>query len=937
MVTIVKLLLLLLLFSNMASKDAKKGQKTPITEKSSTYGEFDDILISPRSISLSLSFIGEGLGPGEWIFLTVFNGHVLIETKWQDKHKLTLEELPLDLKRPSCQSLIADRPLVFLLRVAGGKGAKDPDPLLNVDNRAGASADLFPLVLGEEEVFVEAPFINFNTGIKTDCAIKVYAKSVGEPDRTRIPLMITMISAHCLPVLREGTVFISAIGLNDISEPVAANFGMSLSNSDVKTILWASTNNGGSVASTSFNIPNEDVFIPPDLQLKNNKFCNSYYWNAMKRVLVDSTKLRERLRSPFLIDIAGVPRAGKIDVRGRYMAFVDAGVLLEPGQFGVTTCAKLLYYNECNLPSDLRGLLELPPASAKISARETDLVVDENGHSAYITLRFDLYFPLTAKAKIASLYNIIGFPSPQDSLIPVYELYTSVFNDDTSINVKKIKKECGALSVHKELGIIAYKGPPQATQSVKRTAANRLLFRVRSMLKQFPPDSCSSIECQDIITAQHAACRRAVTASFAPQPPLPCVSPPVASARNRIAGDKRIAEYHIKKNLEANPEHPRPLLAKILHCLEDRNEDEARNSLLKALSIQSKNRYLLWIFGGSEFNNDSSGEIASAALRIAAKCDVSEGTTGTIGWAALHTFHHHKGNIYAAFVAARKMRKSFELPKEWKKFYRQWVDISGEETFWIPDIVDSTNPILIAAAFFLCLRCYKLSERLLKCVEEGCCTRGSRLNVKTHDTVDVFYLRAVSLILRRQLNPALDVIEKGIRKYGPSPMMSHIRAVCLTYIRGWDEMCESALIESDRAGAEICPYLLLKAALGNLMKDPAVALQRAGRAHKIAPSAHTALTIGRAYEKLGEDGLAERWAAAAVNLEPLLSDGWAFLAFLAINDRNINRAAAMLRTAKQAGPINPDIEEDLRKLRKILRVDTLPDALVKDLCFCDYY
>lgn len=923
----------------MAPKEIKKGLKTPLTEKSSTYGEFDDILSSPRSVSLSLELIGEGLGPGDWLFLTIFNGQVILETKWYDKHKLYSEALPLDLKESYYQSLIADQPLIFLIRLAGGKGTKDPDPLLNVDNRAGATVDLFPLILGEEHIFIEVPIIYINTGLKTDCAVKVSAKSIGESDRTRIPLMLTMISAHCFPSVREGTVFISAVGLNDILDPLAVNFGMSLSSNSAKKILWASASNGGYAANTSFNIPSEDKFIAPDLQLNKSDACNSFYWNAMKRVLVDSTKLRDRLRSPFLIDIAGVPRVGKIDVRGRYMAFVDAGVLLEPGQFGVTTCAKLLYYNEAILPDGISGLLELPPTSAKITARETDLVTDEYGHTAYVIIRFDLFYPLTAKAKISSLFEVIGFPPPQGSAIPVDELSIDISSDDINIDVNHIKKECGALFVHKELSGLACKGSAQVTQGIKRTAANRLLLRIRSMLKLFPPASnCSSTEWQDIVTAQHAACRRAVTSSFAPQPPQPCLSAPVASARCRIAGDKRIAEHHIEKNLEASPEQPRPLLAKVLRLLEERNDDLARNFLLEALSAQTRNRYLLWIFGGTEYGNENSGEIAAAAFRIAVKGDTSDGTTGTIGWAALHALYHNRGNIYAAFVAARKMRKSFELPREWKIFYHRWVEMSGEEErFWMPDIVDSSNPILIAAAFFLCLRCYKFSERLLKCFEEGCLTRGSRFDLKINSTVDIYYLRAASLILRRQLDAALEMTEKGIKKFGPSAMMSQMHAVCLTCIRGWDGECERALDEADRAGADICPALLLQAALGGLKSNPSVSLQRAARAHKIAPSAHSALTIGRVYAKLREEKLAERWAAAAVNLEPLLSDGWAFLALLAMYDRNIDKARMMLRTAKQAGPISPDMEEDLKKIMKIVGVQSLPDSIVKDLCFCEYF
>ncbi|XP_050345758.1 uncharacterized protein LOC126770403 [Nymphalis io] len=901
------------------------------------YGEFEDDFVYPCSINLSLILEGNSFGPGDWIFLIIFNGLILSEIKWKNKMELNLESLPLDLKLSFHQSLIAEQPLIFIVRVAGGKGAKDPDPLLNTDNKAGANVDLLPLLMGEEKVLLKIPLLIINTGFSSGCAVYVCAKLSGEVNNTRIPLMITMLSAHCLPAAREGTVYLSAIGLNGLHDPTPVSFGMSLSSFNASKIVWASASNGGLAANTAFNIPCEDIYIPDNLKTADSDTCNSVYWNAMKRILIDPQRLRDRLNSEFLVEIAGVPRVGKIDIRGRYMAFINLGVLLEPGQFGVTACAKLMYYNEADLPNGVGGLLDLPPTSAKISARETDLIIDDYGHESYILLRFDLFEPLTAKAKIATLFENMGFPPPQGSAVPQSELGVEASREDPIIDARLIRNEGGALSVHKELNSLTCKGTVQMNQSIKRTAANRLLLRIRSMLKQFPPGECSKVELQDIITAQHAASRRAVTSSFAPQLPQPMPSSRIASARSRLAGDKRIADEHINKNLRAAPRHPRSLLSKALRCLEEENEAAARDYLLEAISAQSRNRYLLWMFGGIGYN-DRQGEISAAAFHIAVKGDPSDGTTGAIGWAALHALYHYNKNFYAAFVAARKMRKSCELPREWKKFLQRWAETSGEEeVFWIPSLLNADNPMLIASAFFLCLRCYSFSERLLLCIEEGCVTRGSRLHLKTKISVDIFYLRAASLILRRKLDKALELTEWGIKSFGPSAIMSQMHATCITCLRGWDGECENAFIEADRTGVEPCPWLLLQAAMGGLKSDPLSALQRAARAHKVAPSAHSALVIGRVYAKIGEDSLAERWLSAAVKLEPLLADGWAYLALLAMYDRNIDKTRTLLRTAKQAGSVSNDIEQELKKVMKIVRANSLPDLLVKDLCFCEYY
>lgn len=918
----------------------KRTKSAMLELKSSTYGDSEFDFVTPRCVSLSLILEGNPPGPGDWPFLAFFNGQIVLEGKWQNGLNLETEALPLDLKDFYFQQLVAEQPLIFILRTIGGKGAKDPDPLLNIDNRAGATVDLLPLVLGEEEIKVRVPLVMLATGERTDCIVEAYAKSSGVCENNRVPLTLTMLSAHCLPYAREGTVYLAAIGLNDILDRVACNFGMSLSTHNATKVVWASASNAGQGANTLYNVPYKDRFIPQDFEPQDRVDCNSVYWNAMRRVLVDPVVLRDRLSSPFLIEIAGVPRMGKIDIRGRYMGMVDAGVLLESGQYGVITCTKLLFYNELDLPENVGALLELPPTSAKVSARETDLITDDFGHSAYIAIRFDVTEPLVAKSKISWLYETLGFQPPQDLTVPVDGLDIEQPPEDPSIiDVRRIRKEGGALAVHKELSGLACRGAVPMNQGIKRTAANRLLMRVRTMLKQFPPGDCSNIEWQDTVTAQHAASRRAVTASFAPQPPQPRPTSRVAAARCRLAGDNRIAEMHIENNLKVGVSQPRPLLSKALRCLEENNEMDARTYLLQALDIHTRNRFLLWAFGALEFNKGPEGyESASAAFRIAIKGDYSDGTTNAIGWAALHALYHSHGNMFAAFVSAKKMRKAYELPREWKKFLSRWVEISGEEeSFWIPSIIAFDNPILIAAAFFLCLRCYAFSERLLKCYESKCATRGSRFGIKTVIGPDLYYVRAAACLIRRELGKALVITDEGVHRFGPSPMMSQMRATCIMCAHGWDGECEKALSETERAGGETSPSLLLKAALSGFKIDPEAALQRAARAHKIAPSAYSALTIGRIYAKIGEESLAERWASAAVRTEPMLADGWAFLALLAMYQRNVHKARTLLRTAKQVGPLSPDIDEEVKKVMDIIQVESLPDSLVKNVCFCDYY
>ncbi|KAJ0180311.1 hypothetical protein K1T71_003715 [Dendrolimus kikuchii] len=918
---------------------APKSYKTSSIEKCSTnYEESDGMYGSPRGVGLTIRLIGDISSPGEWLLLTIFNGQVVLDGKWLNGSILESEALPLNLKEAYSQTILADIPLVFILRATGGKGAKDLDPLLNIDNRAGATVDLFPLVLGEQVILTEVQLISITTGEPVGCSIEVKAVSNGISECTKVPLLITMMSGHCFPATREGTVYLSAIGLDGILEPLAVNFGMSLSLAKPKKLVWSSVSNAGFAANSAYNIPDEDIYIPPNLTPKCNENCRSFFWYTIKRILVDPVLLKTRLSFPFVVEIAGVPKVGKIDVRGRYMAFVDAGVLLEPGQYSVTASAKVLFYNESDLPERVGALLELPLTSAKVSARESDSTTDEYGHSTYLIIRFDLSESLVPKAKMTLLYETMGF-APPESLAPIDNFEVDLPAEDPAIDVRRIRKEGGALAVHRELSGLACRGAVPMNQGIKRTAANRLLMRVRAMLKQFPPGNCSYIEWQDIVTAHHVSSRRAVTASFAPQPPILRLPNIASAARCRMAGDSRIADEHMKTNLKVGPGVPRALMSKALRCIEQTHELSAKNYLIKALNAHTKNRYLLWMYGGQEFDKGPEGVVtASAAFRIAVKGDYSDGTTNAIGWAVLHTLYHYNENFYAAFVAAKKMRKSYELVHEWNKFLDRWIETSGEEEcFWSPYVVSSHNPILIAAAFFLCLRCYKFSERLLQCVEKGCSTKGSRLYIKMKITSDIYYLRTSSLLLRRHIDKALEMVEKGIKNVGPSGMMSQIRTSCLTIARGWDGQCEDALNEAERAGSEPCPALLIKAALGGLKTEPRAALQRAARAHKIAPSGHSALVISRIYAKLGEESLAERWAAVAVNTEPLLADGWAVLALLAMYERDLDKARTMLRTARQVGPVNDDIEEEIKKTIEIVQLETLPDMLTKNLCFCHYY
>lgn len=925
------------------SSSKAKDDKSDKTDKassvqSSAFTDSSDNSLPPRTASLNLQLLGVPSVPGEYAFVALFNKVPIIDGRWSDGMEYGTDNVPMNLNDQRYQVLILSNPIIILLRVLG-KATKEQDPLLSQENRAGGTVDLLPLLLGEEEIFTNVRLLTILTGEYFGCDVTVRITAPGTTDLKRIPLLLTMISVHCLPMVKEGTVFISAIGLQDIHKPKAVHFGQSLSTPEATKLVWATASNAGYGANTAYNVLEEDKFVPEDLYLEDTKECVSFYWNSINRVLVDVDELIDKLSSPFLIELAGVPKgSGKIDVRGRYMGWVDARALLEPGQLDVTVCTKLLYYTDAQAGS-FGGLLELPPASAKAtSARESDMLMDEKGHNAYAVIRFDLMDALVPKAKYVSLYDVIGFAPPEGANAPVDQLDNNVTPEDPIIDARFMRKSCGALAVHDELSNLTYQGPVQMNQGIKRSAANLLLMRVRTMLKNFPPGECSFIDWQDTVTGQHAAARRAVTSSFAPQPPPPRLPDRVAAARCRAVGDERLAQKHVMTSLKVAGTHPRSLICKTLRCLEERNDMDAKNYLFEALNSQTRNRYLLWILGAQEFDKGTEeAEVASAAFRIAVKGDYSDGTTNAIAWAALHTFHHCNGNVYGAHVAARKMRKSYLLPREWKKVLKCWTDASGEEeVLWNPGVISSENPILIAAAFFLCLRCFKFSEKLLQCVEKECATRGS-IRVTYVESADVHYLRSAAYILKHQLDTALEITENGIKRHGPSALMSQMRLNCLAKMRSWDDECEKAFDEAEKAGAKILPSVLYKAALSRFKAIPRTSLQRAARAHKLAPSGHTALLIGRIYAVLGDDHLAERWYAGAVKTEPLLADGWAMLSILAMYERDLDKARTMLRTAKQVGPISPDIDKDLKKLMHIVQLDKLPDALVKDLCIKKVY
>ncbi|XP_075969199.1 uncharacterized protein LOC142972201 [Anticarsia gemmatalis] len=927
----------------MPPKDKKDttsaSGKTLSSTQPSGFTDSDENYVAPRCVSLNLQLHGSP-GEGDFMFLCIFRGLTILDGKWQDGLELGTDAMPLNLNDSRIQMFIMSNPLILLLRAISAKPAKqDPDPFLNTDNRAGGNVDLSPLLLGEEEVATTVHLLSITTGEFLGCEVEVRAVAPGSSEITNIPLLITMISAHCMPVARDGTVYLGAVGLDGIHKPKAVDFGQSLSTPEAKKLVWASVATAGHVADTALSVPGDDRFVPDNLNMETTGECRSFYWNSINRVLVDSAELIERLSSPFLIEVAGVPRVGKVDVRGRFMSWVDARSLLEPGQMDITINSKLLFYNEANLPPNVGGLLELPPTSAKgPSARDNDQILDDFGHMAYIVIRFDLREPLFPKAKLVSLYESIGFPVPEGPAAPVETFDDEPEPENPIVDVRRIRKEGGALAVHKELCNLACRGDVPMNQGIKRSAANRLLVRVRALLKSFPAGECSYIDWQDTITGQHGASRRAVTASFDPQPPPPRLPDRIAAARSKIAGDQRIADKHIAQNLKVAGSHPRSLICKTIRCLEERKDLDARNYLFEALNRHIRNRYLLWILGAQEFDKGSEGaEIASAAFRIAVKGDYSDGTANAIAWAALHAFYHFNGNVFGAHIALRKMRKFYSLPREWQKILKRWSDVSGEEeVFWMPHIILSDNPFLITAAFFLCFRCFKFSECLLQCVENNCATIGSN-SLECPITADVYYLRAASLIIRRQLNVAMEVTQQGIQRFGPSGLMSQMRLTCLACIRGWDGECEKAFDETEKAGAPICPSMLYKAALSGFKTNPIVALQRAALAHKVASSGHTALLIGRIYSRLGEDGLAERWCAGAVKIEPLLSDGWAMLAILAMYQRNMDKARTMLRTARQVGPISPDIEQNLNKVMEIVDLDQLPDSLVKNLCIKKSY
>ncbi|CAB3234653.1 unnamed protein product [Arctia plantaginis] len=913
----------------MGPKGKKLDDKlSTVTTASSSYTD------PPRFVNFTVRLEGD---PGaEFIFLTILDGAIVFEGKWADDAEFEMETMPLNLNDPGIQALILSNPIIFLLRAIVAKsGKQDPDPLFHTDNRAGGTVDLLPLLIGEEEVFTTVHLVSINTGEFIGCQVTVHAVSPGKMATKLIPLQLTMISANCMPLAKEGTDYISAIGLTDLVKPHGLQFYQTLSSPEAKKVVWATASRIGQSANTAFSIPEEDHFIPPDLEIKPNRHCRSLYWNALNRVLVEPDELLARLSSPFLIDVAGVPKVGKQETRGHFIGWVDAGVLLIPGTFSVTVCTKLFLYNEIQGEQGGGGILNLPPSSAKgVSARENEAVLDESGHNAYVVIRFDLIEPIVPKTTLDYLYDSIGFSPPVGPGWAIETLDIEEKPYDPFVDVGVMRRESGALKVHRELSkLTCIGGVHIPMQSIKRTAAHRLLTRIRTMIKNFPPGDCSYIDWQDTVTGQHAASRRAVTASFAPQPPRPRLPERVAPARARIAGDDRLAEKYVQMNLKVAGSHPRSLICKILRCLEDRNDLDAKNYLLEALNSSTRNRFLLWILGAQEFDKgEEEAIIARNAFQIAVKGDNSDGTINAIAYAGLHAIYHAIGNMYGAHISARKMRKCYKLPNEWAKVLNRWSETSGEEeVFWTPTVISTENPMLIAAAMFLCLRCYKLCERILECVERNCATRGS--NISHHpQCADVYYLKSALFILRRQLDRAMDVTQQGIKKFGPSPLMSQMRLTCLSCLNKWDSECEKAFKEAEKAGSTPCPSVLYKAAFNRFKIDPKESLQRAALVHKLAPSGHTALLLGRIYAKLGEDDLAERWCAVAVKLEPLLADAWAMLALLAMYQMEFDKARTMLRTAKQAGPISSDIDKNLKKVTAMVQLDLLPDSLVKNLC-----
>ncbi|CAG9095890.1 unnamed protein product [Plutella xylostella] len=899
-----------------------------------------------NTVTLSLDLMGES--EEEALLLVLFNDQVILETKWEDGVSLNPDVLQLDLSQPEDLCLATDTPVILILRtIVASKTPKKYEPMLHPDNKAGANIDILPIVLGQSELTINVPLVFIKTGKDTGLSLNATVKSEPAIQHDNVLVTLTMLSAHCMPTVKEGTAYLSALALDDLVDPAAVKFGMSQTPSDedpINKLVWPNASALGHGAKTGYDFPDDDIFMESNLKCSDN--CNNVHWKSVKRLLIDKEALRSRLETHFVIEIAAIPRTGKMELRGRYTGLVDAAVLLQPDQYGVTTSTRLIFYMEENKLPNVGSLLEVrTPQSGKASARskhskaetKEGFVYDEQGHSAFITMRFDLSEPLVENPNFNSLFEPLDIVIADDDESKLKEeLQLEPSPEDPTIDVRRIRKECGALAVHRELSELASRGPMTMNQSIKRTAANRLLSRVRTMVKQFSPEECANIEWQETVTAHHAASRQAVTASFRPQPPRIRQSLNGASDA-AMAGKKEIAQYYIERNVKLAPNQPRPILAKAIHCLELRHDTEARDLLMQAVKAHPKNRYLLWAFAAQEFNKDEdAAQKATAALTIAVKGDYSDGPTISIAWAALHTVHHYLKNEHAAFVAVREMRKAFELPINWKGFLKKWEESSGiKEVFYMPSSLEVDDPFVLAAAFFLSLRGYALAESLLQCYEQGCSVRGSRLGLELNLGPNIYYVRAASLLLRRHHDEALNMVNSGTLRFGPCAILSQIRLACLFAMNGWDEECETALIEAEKAGAE-CAALLMQAALAGMRSEPAVALQRAARAHKMASNAYTALTVGRVYSKLGERGLAERWAAAAVQLEPLLADGWAFLAGLALYRRDADKARAMLHTAKQAGEISPDLKEKIKTMISIVDARTLSHSLAKELCLCEW-
>ncbi|GBP26196.1 hypothetical protein EVAR_74958_1 [Eumeta japonica] len=915
---------------------ATTTNSTKTNMQANSHSSSTDEVHSYRLIEMSL--ILDGILPTEHKFLMIMNREVLLDIIWEDQSNLMLQKLPINLNNPNIASSLIDTPIVLLLRTIS-KSTKEYDPLLHPDNRAGANIDLLPVVLGEETYSIRVNLISLDTGLRTGCSVEIFFETSNSMEN-RIPLLVTMINASCLPPPpKDDTCYIAAMDFEGLCEPSTVSFGLAASTYDAERIKWTSIDMLGNICNSDYFCTREDFYTPPNIDVNTEKDkCKCEYWNNCRRLLIDSSKLLDRLKSPFFVEIAGIPKKGKIEAREHYMGYADMEVLQQPGEYSVTVCAKLSFFDESELPEHITTLLNLPSVKSKgIPIRESNSVFDLFGHTSYVTIRFDLFEPLVPKLRNSKLYEILGLISCTDEWELIDDFEEVPVEKDRTIDTKRIRTGCDALAVHSELcGITALNST--LNQTTKGTAANRLQTRIKTMLKEFYPGDCNYLDWQDIIRSQHSASRRAVTASFAPQPPQQQLPSLFAAARARLMCDHRIVNIHTKTMLDAAPNHPRSLLINVLRNLELFEIQTPLKIINSFLQIQ-KNRYLLWILGALEFDQRSEENDRSfAAFQISVEKQVnSEALCNVLGWAALHVLHHFNGNHQAAFVAAKKMRKFFELPCDWNGFIRRWYIKSGEEEcLWNPNLIATKSPFLIASAFFLCLRTYTFSAQLLECYEMGCDKKGSRLEWTLPDQIDKCYLQAASLLLRNHAQDALLHVEECIMNNGPVAKLCQMRAMCLVQMRGWDEECRIAFDTAVKEEAEPSSALLLRAASELLNINFHIALQYAAAAHKMTPCGHSAFIIARIYNKFGEDKLAKRWASAAVRLEMLLSDAWALLAIIAIRENQHDQALALLRTARQAGPINFEIAQEIKNLIALIPSKSTSELLFKNVCLCHY-